>query len=40
MVKKCKEISSSKVAKAVKDPKGYMNKVTTGKISMKMGKKK
>jgi hypothetical protein len=39
MDKGCKDMSSSKIAKSVKKPSGYANKVTTGKISMKMGSK-
>lgn len=39
MDKGCKEMKGSKVSKSIKKPSGYANKVTTGKISMKMGKK-
>ena len=33
-------MTGSKIAKSIKKPKGNMNKVTTGKIPMKMGNKK
>lgn len=39
MDKGCKDMTTSKIAKSVKKPSGYANKVTTGKISMKMGNK-
>lgn len=39
MDKGCKDMTTSKIAKSVKKPSGYANKVTNGKITMKMGNK-